>query len=89
VTTRNFAVSFPADLHARANQAARADGLSLSGWLAQAAEHELQESAHIADGLAAIAEIEAEHGAIAPSLDDRAWAAEVLASATGEHRLAG
>jgi hypothetical protein len=88
MTTRKVAVSFPADLHARAYQAAEADGRSLSAWLAHAAERELQESAHVADGLAANAELEAEHGAITPSPEDRAWAADVLASATGEQRLA-
>jgi hypothetical protein len=89
MTTRKFAVSFPAELHAHVHQAAEAAGLSLSAWLAQAAEHELRVSARTVDGLAGIAEFEAEHGAIVPSAEDRSWVAEVLASAGDDHRLAG
>lgn len=89
MTTRKFAVSFPTQLHARARLAAERSGLALSTWLAQAAEHELQSTARAADGLAAIAELETEHGAITPSVADRAWVSTVLASTAAEQRLAG
>lgn len=61
----------------------------MSAWLARAADHELRSGARIADGLAAIAELEAEHGVIVPSAEDRSWMAEVLAAAGEDHRLAG
>lgn len=64
MTTRKFAVSFPAGLHAHAQRAAEEAGLSLSAWLARATDHELRSDARIAAGLAAIAELEAEHGAV-------------------------
>ena len=89
MTTRKFAVSFPTGLHAHAQQAAEQAGLSLSAWLARATDHELRSCARIADGLAAIAELEAEHGAIVPSAEDRSWVGEVLATAGDDHRLAG
>ncbi len=89
MTTRKFAVSFPTGLHAHAQQAAEQAGLSLSAWLARATDHELRSCARIADGLAAIAELEAEHGAIVPSAEDRSWVGEVLATAGDDRRLAG
>lgn len=89
MTTRKYAVSFPAELHARAQQAAEAAGLSLSARLARATDHELGSCARIADGLAAIAELEAEHGPITPSAEERSWVTDVLATAGDDHRRAG
>ncbi|MDA8061491.1 MAG: hypothetical protein M0T80_03480 [Actinomycetota bacterium] len=89
MTVRKFAVSFPVELHRLAQQAAAEEGLSLSAWLARASEHELRHCALVADGLAAIGELEAAHGAITPSAEDRSWVADVLASASGQRRLAG
>ena len=86
MTTRKFAVSFPGELHAHAQEAAKASGHSLSAWLAQAAEHELVSTARVAEGLAAIADFEAENGAIAPSVEDRSWVAEVLSTASADDR---
>lgn len=89
MTTKKFAVSFPGELHERARQAAQGAGMSLSAWLSRAAEHELAATIRRADGLAAIAEFEAEQGAVTPSADDRAWVADVLASAAPDQRVAG
>ncbi|MDQ6779169.1 MAG: hypothetical protein M3071_23760 [Actinomycetota bacterium] len=86
MTTRKFAISFPAELHARAQEAAKASGHSLSAWLAQAAEQELVSTARVAEGLAAIADFEAENGAITTSAEDRSWVAEVLASISADDR---
>ena len=57
-------LSISLDEHAvtAARRAAEAAGLSLSAWLSRAALRE----AHLEDGLAAVAEYEAEHGAFTP-----------------------
>jgi hypothetical protein len=55
-------VSMPPDLDARIAAAAAAEGMSYSAWLARGALRELT----IRDGLAAVAEHEAEQGAFTP-----------------------
>jgi hypothetical protein len=70
-------ISVPPELDAQIAAAASAEGLSYSAWLARGAERELK----IRDGLAAMAEYEAEHGAF--TVEERAeadtWVAGVLA----------
>lgn len=55
-----LAISVERTVHAKVVAAAEADGLSVSAWMTAAARHALR----IRDGLAAVAEWEAEHGAL-------------------------
>lgn len=61
-------VSFPPELDARVEAAARAEGIPVSAWLARSAEDRLL----IADGLAAMAEWQDEHGAFTEEERQRA-----------------
>jgi hypothetical protein len=56
---RKLAITVDADVHARVVRAARKKKVSISAWLTEAARRSLR----IGDGLAAVAEWEAEHGA--------------------------
>jgi hypothetical protein len=56
---RKLAITVDADVHARVVHAARTKKVSISAWLTEAARRSLR----IGDGLAAVAEWEAEHGA--------------------------
>jgi len=91
MTVRKFTVSLPADTDEAVRAAAEAEGLTVSAWLAKAARKAVAERAAIADGLAAVAEYEAEHGPITTTPDEDAWVQRVLASAgiTHQHRVAG
>jgi len=62
--------------------AASAAGLSVSAWLAQAAERTAAEQAILMDGRAALADFVAENGPIAVTEDQEAWVDRVLADAT-------
>lgn len=55
-----LAVTVDADVHAKVVEAAEAEGTSVSAWLTAAARRALL----VRDGLAAVAEWEAEHGAL-------------------------
>lgn len=55
-----LAITVDREVHAKVLDAAEADGLSVSAWMTTAARRALL----IRDGLAAIAEWEAEHGAL-------------------------
>lgn len=54
-----LAITVNRDVHARIREAAEAEGSSISAWLTEAARRALL----IRDGLAAVAEWEADHGA--------------------------
>jgi len=54
-----LAITVDPDVHDQVLEAARADGLSVSAWMTDAARRALL----VRDGLAAVAEFEAEHGA--------------------------
>ena len=58
-----LAVTVDAAVHARVLDAAEAEGKSVSAWLTEAARRALL----LRDGLAAVAEWEAEHGALTPA----------------------
>jgi len=58
-----LAVTVDADVHAKVLDAAAAEGTSVSAWITAAARRALL----IRDGLAAVAEWEAEHGALTQS----------------------
>jgi hypothetical protein len=55
-----LAVTVDADVHAKVLNAAKAEGTSVSAWITMAARRALLAR----DGLAAVAEWEAEHGAL-------------------------
>jgi hypothetical protein len=55
-----LAVTVDADVHAKVVEAAAAEGTSVSAWITAAARRALL----VRDGLAAVAEWEAEHGAL-------------------------
>ena len=55
-----LAISVDASVHARVLDAAEAEGVSVSAWMTAAARRALR----IRDGLLAVAEWEAEHGAL-------------------------
>jgi predicted transcriptional regulator len=54
-----LAITVDPEVHARVVAAAAAEGVSVSAWMTEAAKHALK----LRDGLAAVAEWEAEHGA--------------------------
>lgn len=58
-----LAVTVDADVHAKVLDAAAAEGTSVSAWITAAARRALL----VRDGLAAVAEWEAEHGALTRS----------------------
>ena len=55
-----LAITVDRDVHAQVARAAKADQVSVSSWMTSAAVRELR----LRDGLAAVAEWEAEHGAL-------------------------
>jgi len=63
-----LAITVDPDVHERVIAAAAAEGVSVSAWMTEAARHALT----LRDGLAAVAEWEAEHGAFTPEELDAA-----------------
>ena len=55
-----LAISVDSDVHAKVLKAARADGMSVSAWMTAAARRALR----LRDGLLAVGEWEAQHGAL-------------------------
>ncbi len=55
-----LAITIDSDVHAKVLEAAEAEGTSISAWITAAARRALR----VRDGLAAVAEWEAEHGAL-------------------------
>lgn len=55
-----LAITVDPDVHARVVAAAEAEGISVSAWMTEAARHALK----LREGLLAVAEWEAEHGAL-------------------------
>jgi uncharacterized protein YaeQ len=76
VPVKKLSVALDESVAGRASEAAERHGLSLSAWLNAAAERALLLEA----GLAAVAEWEAEHGAL--TADELAWADSVLDQST-------
>ncbi len=72
MSARKLSVTLEAPVAAAAKQAAERRGVSLSAWLNEASQNALA----IEDGLAAVAEWEAEHGKLTP--EDLARADAVL-----------
>lgn len=63
-----LAITVDPDVHAQVVAAAAADGVSVSAWMTTAARRALR----LRDGLAAVVEWEAEHGALTPAELDAA-----------------
>ncbi len=74
-----LAITVDPDVHAQVVAAAAADGVSVSAWMTAAARRALR----LREGLAAVAEWEAEHGALSPGELD---AARARAGAAGPER---
>jgi hypothetical protein len=74
-----LSISLDEPVFLAAKQAAERRGMSLSAWLNDAAERALETEASIADGLAGVAEWEAENGPL--SDEDLAAASAVLDAA--------
>ena len=72
-----LAITVDPDVHDRVIEAAAEDGVSISAWMTSAARRALL----IRDGLRAVAEWEAEHGALSDA--ERAAARERVASQVG------
>lgn len=77
-----ISIALDASVADKASRAAQREGLSLSAWLNRAAENALA----IEDGLAAVAEWEAEHGALN---EEELAAADELLDAAGSSRRRG
>ena len=76
-----LAVTVDADVHAKVVEAAAAEGTSVSAWLTRAARRALL----VRDGLAAVAEWEAEHGPLTQA-ELEAARARVARSASRQKR---
>ncbi|MGH3836278.1 MAG: hypothetical protein ACRDTJ_23255 [Pseudonocardiaceae bacterium] len=74
-----LSISVPPDVEDTIRTAAEAAGLPVSVWLARAAQRAAVEQAAIADGLAAVAEFEADDGALTDA--ERAEARQALIDA--------
>ena len=74
-----LAITVDPDIHARVVAAAAAEGVSVSAWMTTAAKHALR----LREGLAAVAEWEAEHGAFT---DEELEAARQRAGISGPER---
>jgi hypothetical protein len=77
-----LAITVDPDVHAQVVAAARAEGVSVSAWMTAAARHALK----LRDGLAAVAEWEAEHGAF--TREELEAARRRVGSASAERRSA-
>lgn len=74
-----LSISVPPEVEGAIRVAAEAAGLPISVWLARAAERAAAEQAAISDGLAAVAEFEADDGALTDA--ERAEARQALSDA--------
>ena len=80
MVVKKLSISLDAELADFAARAAAGDGLTLSAWLARAVEHEQR----VSEGLAAVAEFEAQHGAFT---EDELAAADAALERMGIERL--
>jgi recombinational DNA repair protein RecR len=64
MTARKFTISVPAEVDAALRNAAEADGVAVSTWIARVAQEAVVRRARIAEGMAAVREFEADHGAL-------------------------
>lgn len=71
-----LSISVPSHVEEAIRAAAEVAGLPVSAWLARAAEQAAAEQAALADGLAAVAEFEAEEGVLTDA--ERLQARQIL-----------
>ncbi len=83
-----LSISVPREVEDAIRTAAEAAGLPVSVWLARAAEQAAAEQAAIADGLAAVAEFEADDGALTDAERDEARQALIDAGVLPPRRAA-
>ncbi len=79
MSVSRLSISVPSHVEEAIRAAAEAAGLPVSVWLARAAQRAAAEQAAIADGLAAVAEFEADDGALTDT--ERAEARQALIDA--------
>ena len=79
MSVSRLSISLPPEVEDAIRAAAEAAGLPVSVWLARAAERAAAEQVAIADGLAAVAEFEADDGALTAA--ERAEARQALIDA--------
>ena len=77
---RKLSVALEESVADAAKQAAKRRGMSLSAWLNEASESALETEVHLQDGLAGVAEWEAEHG---PPSEEAAAKANAVLDAAG------
>jgi hypothetical protein len=81
VVTKKISISLPDHVEAGARSAAQAEGLTLSAWLARAAERALTEHEILVAGRAAILEEIAENGPFEVTPEEERWVEDALAAA--------
>ncbi|MGH3671764.1 MAG: hypothetical protein ACRDSH_14195 [Pseudonocardiaceae bacterium] len=79
MSTSRLSISVPPEVEKTIRTAAADAGVPVSVWLVQAAERAAAEQVAIVDGLAAVAEFEAEHGILTDA--ERAHARQMLIDA--------
>jgi hypothetical protein len=72
MTARKFTISVPAEVDEALRNAAEADGVAVSTWIAQVAQEAVVRRARISEGMAAVREFEANHGALTQEERDAA-----------------
>jgi hypothetical protein len=72
MTARKFTISVPAEVDEALRNAAEADGVAVSTWIAQVAQEAVVRRARIDEGMAAVREFEANHGALTQEERDAA-----------------
>lgn len=72
MTARKFTISVPAEVDEALRNAAEADGVAVSTWIARVAQEAVVRRARIAEGMAAVREFEADNGALTQQERDAA-----------------
>jgi uncharacterized protein (DUF2342 family) len=80
---RKLSISLEESVFLAAREAAKRRGMSLSAWLNEASESALETEVSLEDGLAGVAEWEAEHG---PPSEEEAAKANAILDAAGVGR---
>src|SRR5438552_2884811 len=80
VATKKITITLPEDVLAYVQRFTKEMGMPISTWIAETVEHEIR----IREGLAAMREWEAEHGAFTE--EEIAWADAQIAAADAQHR---
>jgi hypothetical protein len=91
MTARKFTISVPAEVDEALRNAAEADGVAVSTWIARVAQEAVVRRARIAEGMAAVREFEADNGALTQEEREaaRRELVELGVLPTEAHRKAG